>query len=81
VPGARFLTLGLTGEPKGPNWVAVYPSMWAVPVLWPDCPPTVSATGRGVGRSSLSGAHRVVSGGGQLGYLCCDAITCLSIGQ
>ena len=28
----------------------------------------------------LSGAHRVVSGGGQLGYLYCDATTCLSIG-
>lgn len=28
----------------------------------------------------LGGAHRFVAGGGLLGYLCCDAITCLSFG-
>ena len=78
----RSAALPRSGTPPGflARTAAVYPSIWASPVMWPDCPPPKQGLDGAFGGSPLRGANRVVFGGGQLGYLCCDAITCLSIG-
>lgn len=77
---ASFLTFWAdSAEQLGNNEIAGDQSMW-LPVMWPGCPPAVKSPDWALACPPPGEARRFVAGGGPLGFIYRDAITCLSFG-